>query len=54
MASGVVFIGATLTALAGEVLIDNTGGSITKTNEHPPLGIVLLRGPAWRHHRGRA
>src|SRR5690242_16166444 len=43
-----------ITPLALALLIDKTGGGIAKINEHSPPGIVLLRGPARRHHGSRA
>jgi hypothetical protein len=45
---------AVISPLAFAVLIDKTGGGIAKINEHSSLGIVLLRGPARRHHGSRA
>src|SRR5690348_3729121 len=41
-----------VTPLALQVLIDKTGGTIAKTNEHPSPGVILLRRPSRRHHAG--
>src|ERR1035438_3797338 len=45
---------ATLSALAGKVLIDKTSRNIGWLNERSSPRTVLLRGPARRHHAGGA